>query len=341
MKHRFTVTRSESGRALADWLRARLKRVMPEVLRLVGQRQVRVDGQVCTEPARRLRPGQQVDVLPAPAPRRSPSGISREATAKTRDRSVPRPAIRFADDHVVVVDKPAGLTTMRHKEEAREFGQRARHFLPATLADLLPNLLAAKRPGKPAAVRAVHRIDNETSGLVVFARTVEAERELGRQFRAHVTDRVYLALVRGKARPGRIESYLTRDRGDGRRGSTTKPGEGQRAVTHLRVVEELGDYTLVECRLETGRTHQVRIHLGEAGTPLCGERVYDRPVHGAPAPDGSGAKRVLLHAARLGFEHPATGKRMTWASPLPKDMATILQRLRQTVPQQHKRRESK
>jgi 23S rRNA pseudouridine1911/1915/1917 synthase len=328
MKHRFTVTRSESGRALADWLRARLKRVMPEVLRLVRQRQIRIDGQLCTEPGRRLRPGQQVDVLPAPAPRRQPPGASRKAAAKFRDRSVPRPTIRFADEHIVVVDKPAGLTTMRHKEEVREFGQRARRFLPATLADLLPELLAAKHPGKPAAVRAVHRIDKETSGLVVFARTVEAERELGRQFRAHATDRVYLALVRGKAKSGRIESYLVRDRGDGRRGSTTKPGEGQRAVTHVRGVEELGQYTLVECRLETGRTHQVRIHLGEAGTPLCGDHVYDRPLRGAPPPDTSGAPRVLLHAARLGLEHPATGKHMAWTSPLPKDMADVLQRLR-------------
>jgi 23S rRNA pseudouridine1911/1915/1917 synthase len=328
MKHRFTVTRSESGRALADWLRARLKRVMPEVLRLVRHRQIRIDGQLCTEPARRVRPGQQVDVLPAPAPRRPPSGASRNTAATARERSVPRPVIRFADAAIVVVDKPAGLTTMRHKEEVREFGKRARRFLPATLAHLLPELLAAKPSGRPGAVRAVHRIDKETSGLVVFARNVEAERELGRQFRAHATDRVYLTLVRGKAKPGRIESYLIRDRGDGRRGSTSKPGEGQRAVTHVRVAEELGDYTLVECRLETGRTHQVRIHLGEAGTPLCGDHVYDRPPHGAPWPDGSGAPRVLLHAARLGFEHPATGKPMAWSSPLPKDMADVLQRLR-------------
>jgi 23S rRNA pseudouridine1911/1915/1917 synthase len=329
MKHRFTVTRSESGRPLADWLHARLKLVMPEVLRLLRKRQVRVDGQPCTDPARRLRPGQQVDVRSTPAPRREAGGTKRAAhSRKARDAGGPRPVIRYADAHLVVVDKPPGLTTMRHKQEVREFGRRARRFLPPTLADLLPDLLAAKRPGQAPAVRAVHRIDNETSGLVVFARTVEAERHLGRQFRAHSTDRRYLALVRGRARSGRIESYLGRDRGDGRRGSTTKPGEGQRAVTHVRVVEELGDYTLVECRLETGRTHQVRIHLGEAGTPLCGERVYDRPLHGAPVPDGSGAKRVLLHAARLGFEHPATGKRLHWTSPLPKDMADVLQRLR-------------
>src|SRR5437016_14202890 len=131
------------------------------------------------------------------------------------------------------------------------------------------------------------------------------------QFRAHSTERLYLAVVRGKARAGRIESWLVRDRGDGRRGSSPTPGEGQRAVTHVRVVEELGDYTLVECRLETGRTHQVRIHLGENGTPLCGEHVYDRPLHGKPIlPDRSRMTRIALHAATLGFTHPRTGQKM-------------------------------
>jgi 23S rRNA pseudouridine1911/1915/1917 synthase len=229
---------------------------------------------------------------------------------------------------VVVVDKPAGLTTMRHAEEAAEFGRRARRYLPPTLEDLLPDLLARTRSGRPASVRAVHRIDKDTSGLVVFARTPEAARGLGRQFRGHTVERTYLALVRGRARPGRIESWLVRDRGDGRRGSSGRAGEGQQAVTHVTVVEVLGEYTLVECRLETGRTHQVRIHLAEAGTPLCGERVYDRPLHGKPLPDGSGAPRVALHAATLGFEHPASGKRMRWASPLPKDLADLVARLR-------------
>jgi 23S rRNA pseudouridine1911/1915/1917 synthase len=135
-------------------------------------------------------------------------------------------------------------------------------------------------------------------------------------------------VVRGQAKDGRIESWLVRDRGDGRRGSSTSPGQGQRAVTHVRVVEKLGEYTLVECRLETGRTHQVRIHLGEAGTPLCGERIYDRPLHGKPLPDGSGMKRVALHASLLGFDHPATSEGMRWTSNLPKDMADLLGQLR-------------
>ena len=233
-----------------------------------------------------------------------------------------KPIVRYADPHIAVVDKPAGLTTMRHGYEAAEFGPRARRYLPPTLADLLPGLLGGGR------VRAVHRLDNETSGLVVFARTVAAERHLGQQFRAHSVERCYLAVVRGQAKSQRIESWLVRDRGDGRRGSSSQPGVGQRAVTHVRVVENLRGYTLVECRLETGRTHQVRVHLGEAGTPICGDHVYDRPLHGRPLPDDSGMARIALHAATLGITHPATGKRMRWASPLPPDMGALVRRLR-------------
>src|SRR5207237_7039825 len=136
-------------------------------------------------------------------------------------------------------------------------------------------------------------------------------------------ERRYFALVRGRAKTERIENHLVRDRGDGRRGSGS-PQEGQKAVSHIEVVEKVGDFTLVSCRLETGRTHQVRIHLGEQGTPLCGERVYDRPIHGKPLPDKSGASRLALHAARLGFDHPASGKRMVWASRLPEDMQRVL-----------------
>jgi 23S rRNA pseudouridine1911/1915/1917 synthase len=297
------------------------------VRRLLRQQQVRVNGVPCVDPHRRLQRGQRVQVrLPPPPQKRDPSTPHRPS--EVRPSRGPRPIIRFADEHIIVVEKPAGLTTMRHTEDVAEFGERAKRFLPPTLADLLPDLLARRSKDRVTAVRAVHRLDKDTSGLVVFTRTVEAERHLGQQFRAHTIERQYLAVVRGQAKPGHIESRLVRDRGDGRRGSATTPGEGQRAVTNVHVVEALGEYTLVECRLETGRTHQVRIHLGEAGTPLCGERIYDRPLHGKPLPDGSGIGRVALHAALLGFEHPATGERVRWTSRLPKDMADLVKRLR-------------
>ena len=319
----YIVGRAEAGRTVADWLRHRLSLPPGDVRRLLREGRVTLGGAPCLDPSRRLQRGQRLEVRGPSIPKKTPPGSDASGSLAAK------PVLLYADEHVVVVDKPPGLTTMRHAEDVAEFGPRARRYLPPTLADLLPGLLPKNRRGRPNTVRAVHRLDNETSGLVIFARTAEAERNLGRQFRAHTTDRLYLALVRGRAKSGRIESVLVRDRGDGRRGSTTdRAADGQRAVTHVRVVEELGEYTLVECRLETGRTHQVRIHLGEAGTPLCGERVYDRPVHGRPAADDSGAKRITLHAAMLGFEHPATGERVQWTSPLPWDMKELLQKLR-------------
>ncbi|OWK44364.1 RluA family pseudouridine synthase [Fimbriiglobus ruber] len=236
-------------------------------------------------------------------------------------------ALVYSDDDVVVVNKPAGLTTMRHEEEAAEFGPRGMKFLPKTLADFVPALIGI--PNVP--VLPVHRIDRDTSGLVVFARTPSAAAELTKQFRKHTADRRYLALVRGTPTDGRIESVLVPDRGDGRRGSSTAADaeDGKRAVTYVSVLERFNGFALVECRLETGRTHQVRIHLGEAGTPLCGERVYDRPLNGKPAPDDSGATRPLLHAARLGFAHPETSAALRWEVPAPADFVSVLGRLRE------------
>jgi 23S rRNA pseudouridine1911/1915/1917 synthase len=326
----FVVGRSESGRTLADGLRGKLSFDRDGALHALRQRQVRVNGVIVTDPSRRLRHGQRVEVYPSAQPAKKQKQPTQAKKEKQSPR-LPKSVIRHVDDEVVVVEKPSGLTTMRHAEDIAEFGGRAKRFLPDTLADLLPGLLPPDHKGRPSRVRAVHRLDKETSGLVVFARTVAAEGDLGRQFRAHSAERLYLALVRGRAKSGRIESWLIRDRGDGRRGSSVaqvEPGEGQRAVTHVRVIEEFDEFTLVECRLETGRTHQVRIHLGEAGTPLCGERVYDRPLNGRPLPDGSGAKRIMLHAATLGFDHPGTGKRVRWESPLPADMAGLIERLR-------------
>ena len=136
----------------------------------------------------------------------------------------------------------------------------------------------------------MHRLDRDTSGLLVFARTAEAQQHLEHQFRTHSTRRRYLAVVRGAVESQTIESRLVRDRGDGRRGSTTLPNVGRRAVTHVRAVERLGDYTLIECRLETGRTHQIRIHLSELGHPLCGDKVYGQPLFRPGKPDESGAR---------------------------------------------------
>jgi 23S rRNA pseudouridine1911/1915/1917 synthase len=334
----FVVDRREAGQTLAAVLKKRFSLSWSQAKRLVENGHVRVGQQVETDVARRLKVGKRIQlaagtVQAGNAHPKPP--VSREAKPSAGDRRqapkqpVPQATVAgveivYADEAIVVVNKPAGLTTMRHAEEAAEFG-RGKRFLPKTLADALPGLLGA--PNRP--VIAVHRIDRDTSGLVVFARTRSAAEDLTRQFRKHTVDRRYLALTRGVPKPGRIESVFVRDRGDGRRGSTTNPdADGKRAITHVKVVEELGRFAAVECRLETGRTHQVRIHLGESGMPLCGERVYDRPPNGRPVPDGSGAKRPLLHAARLGFRHPETGEAVTWDVKPPDDFAAVWARLR-------------
>jgi 23S rRNA pseudouridine1911/1915/1917 synthase len=324
--HTFVVGRRDADQTVAAFLRARLSLPWSKVKRLVETGQVRVAGQKVTDPAHRLKLGKYVEVASPTAP--TAPTVQKPSRAKLKESPKyvgPMPVLVYSDDTIAVVDKPPGLTTMRHAEEAAEFGERGKKYLPTTLADLLPAMLG--RPGK--AVRAVHRIDRDTSGLVVFARTNPAEEHLTEQFKAHTVERRYLAMVRGKPKAGVIESLLVRDRGDGRRGN----GEGgQRAVTHVKVLEQFGDFALVECRLETGRTHQVRIHLGEAGWPLCGERVYDRPLNGPPIPDASGAKRPMLHAARLGLTHPTTGERMVWDSAPAADFKESLARLKANPP---------
>jgi 23S rRNA pseudouridine1911/1915/1917 synthase len=307
------IDRRTAGRSLLDIVQTSFRLSRKNALQALRQRQVTICGGVCLDPERRVKAGQhiQLDAKPAKPTRSSVSPLAKQII------------LRHVDEHLLIVEKPAGLTTVRHADEVQG---RAGKFLPPTLVDLVPSVLDRCGERRTGRIRAVHRIDKETSGLVVLARTPEAERHLGQQFRAHTVGRRYLALVRGQARDARIESTLLPDRGDGRRGSTA--GEGQHAVTTVRVVEKLGVFTLVECELETGRTHQVRIHLGEAGTPLCGERVYDRPLHGKPAPDESGANRPLLHAAYLSVEHPATEKRMEWSAKLPRDMEQIASKLR-------------
>jgi 23S rRNA pseudouridine1911/1915/1917 synthase len=173
----------------------------------------------------------------------------------------------------------------------------------------------------------VHRIDKETSGLLAFAKTKLAERELAALFRAHDVERTYLCVAHGRVQDRRIESMLVPDRGDGLRGSTRRPGQGKRAVTHVRVVEELPRATLCEVKLETGKTHQIRIHMAEDAHPLVGEKVYIRDyVKRGGEPLSS--PRLLLHAATLGFAHPVTGGKVQLSSELPEDFTRELSRLR-------------
>jgi 23S rRNA pseudouridine1911/1915/1917 synthase len=232
---------------------------------------------------------------------------------------------------VVVVEKPAGINTVRHPAE-RDWDDRRKALSP-TLEDRL-QLAIAERLARPAKslprLRIVHRLDKETSGLVVFARSAVGERELGRQFHAHSVIRKYLALVPGFLPAQTIRSQLVRDRGDGRRGSSASDGVGKDAITHVEVIERLPKFTLLGCRLETGRTHQIRIHLAESGHPVCGEKVYCRRSDGTAIPDESGCPRLFLHATELGFRHPVTEESLRWEMPLPAELSEFLAPLRAT-----------
>jgi 23S rRNA pseudouridine1911/1915/1917 synthase len=273
---------------------------------LVAAGKVTVDGAPERRPERLVRSGTEV-VLRIAAPR--PRG------------GLPDDAIVFFDTHVVVVNKPAGVSTVPYDE-----GERG------TLDELVRTWLGRRRtkaggPRRgPAPLGVVHRIDKETSGLVVFTRTWLAKESLAAQFRAHTVERRYLAIAHGTVRSQTIRSYLVADRGDGLRGSSRHAGQGQRAVTHVDALEVLGGgrASLVACRLETGRTHQIRIHLSEAGHPLVGERVYVRGFVGLAL----GAPRLMLHAETLGFAHPATGARVRWHEEPPQDFSSTLERLR-------------
>lgn len=219
------------------------------------------------------------------------------------------PKIVYVDEDVVVVDKPAGVMTTAFDTEHD------------TLIDQIRQMLYRKGSNERPELGLVHRIDKETSGLIVFTRGFDAKRELGAQFKGHSTERRYLAIVHGKVGAQMFASRLVEDRGDGLRGSTDDARKGLKAVTHVTPVRELRGATLIVCRLETGRTHQIRIHLSEAGHPLVGERVYIRDYEGTRI----AAPRLMLHAAELGFVHPRSKKNVHWKLPLPPDMEQLVQ----------------
>lgn len=272
------------------WTRAR---------RLVTSGKVRVDGRVVTDPQFVVRDGMEVEVHPS-APR------PRSGAVLDPERLV------HVDGHVIVVNKPPGMSTVPF--DATERG---------TLEQLLGEHLKATSARNPF-VGLVHRLDKDTSGLLVFARSRDAQRHLKQQFRFHTIIRKYVALAHGHVTARTITSNLVANRGDGRRGSTHNPRLGRTAVTHVRPLGYLRGTTLVECRLETGRTHQIRIHLAEAGHPLVGERVYVRP---GDHPD-LGAPRIMLHATLLGFTHPTTGQALRFEQGVPDDMQRVLECLR-------------
>jgi 23S rRNA pseudouridine1911/1915/1917 synthase len=216
--------------------------------------------------------------------------------------------IAFEDEHLLVVDKPAGLVV--HPGAGNRTGTLVQGLLGRGLAGGDP-----ERPG------IVHRLDRDTSGLLVVSRTQEAYDGLQALVRRRALEREYLALVRGRprSREGRIEAPIGRDRRDPTRRSldTDSPKD---AVTHFEVIELLPAHALLRVRLETGRTHQIRVHLAAIGLPVAGD-----PTYGVQE---TGLRRQFLHAARLAFPHPMTGELVDRNSPLPPDLEAALERAR-------------
>lgn len=277
---------------------------------LVRSGKVSVDGAVVTEATHRVSDGARLEIdLAARRPVR--------ATLSEEE-------IVYVDDDLVVVDKRPGVLTVPFDDEEDTLVERTGRAL-------------ARRPGvRRGELGVVQRLDKDTSGLLVFTRTLAAKRVLQQALRRHAIERRYLAIVHGTfAGPLRIETLLVPDRGDGLRGSFGHfrrprggpPRGAQRAVTHVRPIEPLGGAMLVECTLETGRQHQIRIHLSERGHPVLGETVYVRDYPGSRLP----APRQMLHATLLGITHPRTGAELRFERPPPDDFAAVLDGLRRGV----------
>jgi 23S rRNA pseudouridine1911/1915/1917 synthase len=315
----YTVSPELGGKPLDGIVRALFGTSWGDARKWIRGGKVRVDGQVVVDHERAVRAGVVVQVaMNAPRPRGGRGGEG--AALELADD-----AIVHVDTHVVVVNKPAGVSTVPFEEGDT-----------GTLDELVRAWLSRRTKrgerGTRPSLGVVHRLDKETSGVLVFTRTWLAKQSLAQQFRVHTVHRRYLAIAHGDVRAGTIRTHLVADRGDGLRGSVRsgerarRGGEGQIAITHVEVVERLagGRATLVACRLETGRTHQIRVHLSEAGHPVVGERVYVRGFHGDVIP----APRLMLHAAELGFVHPATNVEVRFERAPPKDFEETLRRLR-------------
>lgn len=222
--------------------------------------------------------------------------------------------VRYEDEHLLVVDKPAGVVT--HPSAGHSGGT----LVHGLLAHAIAGGADPTRPG------IVHRLDRDTSGLLVVARSEQAHRRLQRLLRERALERTYIALVHGVTPPAlTIDRPIGRDRRIRTR-MAISDDEGREAVTRVRRLEDLGRFSLLEVRLETGRTHQIRVHLESVGHPVVGDRVYGRRE------ETLGLERQFLHAARLAFPHPQTGEPVDVESPLPHDLELALARARRGAP---------
>ena len=308
-----TVTLQDSAaglrldRALAEALpslsRERLKTLIK------GGRVADASGAVLWDPSAKAAAPATIEVrLPAAAP----------AHNVAQDMDL---VIAFEDEHLIVVDKPAGMVV--HPAAGNLDGTMVNALLHHC-AGQLSGIGGVARPG------IVHRIDKDTSGLIVAAKHDKAHEGLAKQFAAHSIDRRYLAIATGRPMPanGTVDAALGRSNTNRKKMAVVAEGRGKHAITHYRTIEPLKNATLVECRLETGRTHQVRVHMASIGHPLVGDPVYGRTrkAH-RELLKSMDFHRQALHAAHLGFVHPVTKGRLSFDSALPSDMQELFSAL--------------
>jgi len=277
---------------------------------LIAQGAVSLAGQVANQPSARIAPGTPFAIAVPPAS---------DAAALAQDIPL---AIVFEDEHLIVVDKPAGLVV--HPAAGNPDGTLVNALLHHC-AGRLSGIGGVARPG------IVHRIDKDTSGLLVVAKSDAAHEGLARQFADHSIERAYLAVTNGRPVPaqGTIRGRIGRSDANRKKMALLpdSSSRGKHAVTHYKVLEKLANCALVECRLETGRTHQVRVHLASIGHALLGDPVYGRtPAALRPLLRELDFRRQALHAATLGFVHPVTGHRLSFSSDLPADMEELIDR---------------
>ncbi len=333
---RHIVEPPEVGKTLAAVVRTLLGAIPWSRARdLVASGRVHVDGKPVVDEVARMTLGAVVEVRA--------SGVAR---SRLHADGFGPESLLHLDNDVGVVRKPAGLLTVPTDAGERDtLVERVRTELG------YGPLRGVKRDAIELGV--VHRLDRDTSGLLVLARNFAAKRELSEQFRVHSVERVYLAIVHGVAVTRTYETMFVRDRGDGLRGSIPTAGpsvarvpeDAVRAVTHVEALQVFEAHkgreaaadtaaTLVRYRLETGRQHQIRIHLSEAGTPVVGEEVYVRDVRRrthAGLDTNFGVTRQMLHATILAFDHPRGTGRLRFEDPPPEDFAALLSRLRPRV----------
>jgi len=316
------VTDERSGERLDRFLAG----TFPQVSRarfqaLIAEGRVAVEGRPVREARRKLKGGETIDVDLPPASPAEP-----EAESTTLD-------VVYEDDDLIVIDKPAGLVV--HPSTGHERGTLVNALL-AHCGASLSGIGGVKRPG------VVHRLDKETSGLIVVAKTDRAHKGLSEQFASHGRDgrleREYLAIVWRvpERRRGTIDAPLARSSHNRQRIAVSKSTMARSAVTHYEVEETFGDIaSLLRCRLETGRTHQIRVHLAHIGHPLLGDPAYGKGFFASKRMLSENARialdeldRQALHAAVLGFEHPVTGEHLRFERPPPADIQALIEALR-------------